>query len=394
MLPSGRPLFLLSLAAVFLQAAPDCAGEQPPPEPVPYALTYRLELNHAAAGKVVAGLPDAVTFRAASGHELTHVVQQGATGARVTVRGWDPVRLSAAESPGAEAFSAWRDQVAALGTCPEGVACDPAAEWAKSGPGLSLDGTLTALTEDGEWLFRYTFAEAWPTTAVSAPGVLVELGLATQLGRVDWNPQHPFFTELKAVYSITGGDGATGLTVTDAASGRDIFGLRAQSLGIDSLLASLDAAYQHPGLTSRRVATSGPQRSYTAGHFLLELDGAVVGGFLDLGGIEPEIEVVEYRNGDDPITHKRAGKAKYKNLVLKRGSAGSTVLDAYKKILAGTTERKSGSIIYLDREGNEVLRYNFFEAWPCRWKAPELNSHSDTHLVEELEFAVERVERG
>ncbi|MDQ3265359.1 MAG: phage tail protein [Myxococcota bacterium] len=394
MLLSGRPFFLLSLAAVFLQAAPDCAGEKPPPEPVPYALTYRLELNHAAEGKVVTGLPDAVTFRSASGHELTHVVQQATTGARVTVRGWDPVRLAAAESTGAEAFSAWRNQVATLGTCPEGVVCDPSAEWAKSGPALSLDGTLTALTEDGEWLFRYTFTEAWPTSAVSAPGVLLELGLATRLGRVDWNPQHPFFTELKTVYSITGGDGATGLTVTDAVTGRDIFGLRAQALGIDSLLASLDAAYEHPGMSSRRVAASGPRRSYTGGRFLLELDGAVAGGFLDLGGLEAEIEVVEYRNGDDPITHKRPGKAKYKNLVLKRGSASSGVLEAYKKVLAGTTERKSGSIIYLDREGNEVLRYNFFEAWPCRWKAPELNSSSDTHIVEELEFAVERVERG
>jgi RNase P/RNase MRP subunit POP5 len=39
--------------------------------------------------------------------------------------------------------------------------------------------------------------------------------------------------------------------------------------------------------------------------------------------------------------------------------------------------RRSGSIIILDDDGEtEVNRYNFFEAWPCRWKAPELNSQS------------------
>lgn len=35
-----------------------------------------------------------------------------------------------------------------------------------------------------------------------------------------------------------------------------------------------------------------------------------------------------------------------------------------------------------------------FEAWPCRWKAPELNSASDTRIVAEIEFAVEKVERA
>ena len=50
--------------------------------------------------------------------------------------------------------------------------------------------------------------------------------------------------------------------------------------------------------------------------------------------------------------------------------------------------RKSGSVIYLDRDGKEVSRYNFFEAWPVKWKAPELNSGSDTHEIDELELEV------
>lgn len=132
-----------------------------------------------------------------------------------------------------------------------------------------------------------------------------------------------------------------------------------------------------------------------AHNFKLEIDGVISGGFKEISGLESEVEIIEYKDGDDPVTRKRAGKVKYKNIVLKRGFVrDGSLLEWYRMVLAGTTDRKSGSIIYLDRAGGEVLRYNFFEAWPCRWKAPELNASSDTHIVEEIEFVVERVERA
>ena len=132
-----------------------------------------------------------------------------------------------------------------------------------------------------------------------------------------------------------------------------------------------------------------------AHNWKIEIDGVVSGGFKELTGLESEVEIIEYRDGDDPITHKRAGKNKYKNLILKRGQVKDpALLEWYKKVLAGQTERKSGSVILTDRMGQEIMRYNFFEAWPCRWKAPELNSTSDTFIVEEIEFVVEKVERA
>lgn len=132
-----------------------------------------------------------------------------------------------------------------------------------------------------------------------------------------------------------------------------------------------------------------------AHNFKIEIDGVIQGGFKEITGLESEVEVIEYKDGDDPVIRKRAGKAKYRNIVLKRGVVSdASLLHWFQSVLAGKTDRKSGSIIYLDREGNEVVRYNFFEAWPCRWKAPELNSQSDTHTVEEIEFVVERVERA
>jgi phage tail-like protein len=128
--------------------------------------------------------------------------------------------------------------------------------------------------------------------------------------------------------------------------------------------------------------------------FNVEIDGVIQGGFKEISGLESEIEVVEYKDGSDPITHKRAGQAKYKNITLTRDVTNDALTAWYEKVLAGKTDRKSGSVIYLDRAGQEVLRYKFFEAWPCRWKAPELNSSSDTKsLQEQIEICVEKIQR-
>ena len=33
-------------------------------------------------------------------------------------------------------------------------------------------------------------------------------------------------------------------------------------------------------------------------------------------------------------------------------------------------DRRSGSIILLDPSRKEVLRWNFYNAWPCKWEGP------------------------
>ncbi|MDO8648226.1 MAG: phage tail protein [Candidatus Peregrinibacteria bacterium] len=132
-----------------------------------------------------------------------------------------------------------------------------------------------------------------------------------------------------------------------------------------------------------------------AHNFKLEIDGVISGGFKEISGLESEIEVIEFRDGDDPITHKRAGIHRYGNIVLKRGlmDESDELRQWYKKVLAGQTDRKSGSVIYLDRAGQEVLRYNFFEAWPCKWKLPELSTDGSSAATEEIEICLEKIER-
>ena len=57
-------------------------------------------------------------------------------------------------------------------------------------------------------------------------------------------------------------------------------------------------------------------------------------------------------------------------------------------------ERRNGSIILLDLEGQEKLRWNFFEAWPTKWDGPDFSAKGNEVAIETLELVVERVERA
>lgn len=132
-----------------------------------------------------------------------------------------------------------------------------------------------------------------------------------------------------------------------------------------------------------------------SGRFLIEIEGVTQGAFAACEGLEARVDVVEFADGNDFLARKRPGRARYANVVLKRGVVGKDELwKWFKTVLDGQVERRAGSIILLNDGAEEVLGYNFFEAWPCRWKSLVLEANSASTLVEELELAVEKIERA
>lgn len=84
---------------------------------------------------------------------------------------------------------------------------------------------------------------------------------------------------------------------------------------------------------------------------------------------------------------KRPGRPVFGNITLTAPLGQNQELAAWwNDAVNGKSERKSGSIIYLDRAGNEVARYNFFECWPVAF--------STSMAIEKIEIAVEKVERA
>ena len=86
---------------------------------------------------------------------------------------------------------------------------------------------------------------------------------------------------------------------------------------------------------------------------------------------------------------------KYNNITLKWGLTDSTELyDWYRQVVKGNVQRKNGSVICLDMQGQEAARWNFFNAWPTKWDGADFTSKGNDVAIETLEIAHEGVERA
>ena len=130
-------------------------------------------------------------------------------------------------------------------------------------------------------------------------------------------------------------------------------------------------------------------------NFKVEIEGVTVAAFQEVGGLEVSTEVVECQDGEELILRKRPGRTSYSNIILRRGYTATDELWLWMKaVIDGRVERKSGSVILLADDASEIVRYNFYEAWPCRWKGFVLDGRGTGVAVEELEIATEKIERG
>lgn len=129
---------------------------------------------------------------------------------------------------------------------------------------------------------------------------------------------------------------------------------------------------------------------YLGFNFQIEIQGLVIGGFMEVSGLQVEIETKDYvEGGQNAFVHKLPGPARYpSNLTLKRGLTDSDLFWSWQKdVSAGKIKRRNGSVILLDESGTERLRWNFFNAYPVRWNGPQFNAESASVAFETLELA-------
>ncbi len=130
---------------------------------------------------------------------------------------------------------------------------------------------------------------------------------------------------------------------------------------------------------------------YAQYNFIVELDGVSVGGFTEVGGLDTESDIIEYREGSETATvRKLPGLRKYANITLKRGFTQSRALWEWRKTtIDGATERRSGAVILLDEAREPALRWEFREGWVIKWQGPELSATANEAAIEALEIAIE-----
>ncbi len=133
-------------------------------------------------------------------------------------------------------------------------------------------------------------------------------------------------------------------------------------------------------------------------NFFLELDGTQIGSFRECSGLEIEVEVIQSKETDKTgkmVIRSVPGANKYSPVTLKKGQTSDMALwKAFADSLGsqsmagkrpGGFKRKTGAIVIKDPTGaNEIVRYEFTEAWISKYKGGELNATSNNLALEEV----------
>lgn len=146
------------------------------------------------------------------------------------------------------------------------------------------------------------------------------------------------------------------------------------------------------------VQRENPYPNY---NFLVDLgtgdSDSVQAGFTQVLLPEIQVEVIEYRNGNDraPASRKLPGRVSYGDLVLRRGVIGS--LDLYEwinEIRQGSVNARRDVRIRLQNEDRTetVMTWMFRNAFPVELSFSELDAVEEDILIETLTLAVESME--
>ena len=130
-------------------------------------------------------------------------------------------------------------------------------------------------------------------------------------------------------------------------------------------------------------------------NFKVEIAGITVAGFSECTGLNIESNVIDYREGQEPITpRKLSGLNKFGPITLKRGiTVDKTIFQWRKTITDGDPERKNLSIVLQNEKHDEVVRWNVVNAWPSKYVAPDLKAAANEIAIESVELTHEGLER-
>lgn len=131
-------------------------------------------------------------------------------------------------------------------------------------------------------------------------------------------------------------------------------------------------------------------------------------GFHKVSGLKDTSEVIEYREGTDPITpRKLMGLVKFENITLERGLTNSPDFvnwrnDVVQILKSGNLApdgvpddvvRDNPEIVLADMHGQYQWVWEIYAAWPTEQEATEFNALGNEALIEKLVLAHEGYEK-
>lgn len=128
-------------------------------------------------------------------------------------------------------------------------------------------------------------------------------------------------------------------------------------------------------------------------HFMVEWGGVTI-SFTEVTGLDKQIDVIEYREGQSKIYSKvkMPGLQKHSNITMKRGTfAGKTdYYDWLKTVdMLGNVERRDVTIKLLNENHEPVFTWKAHNAFPVKVQASDLKADGNEVAVETIEIAHE-----
>lgn len=142
---------------------------------------------------------------------------------------------------------------------------------------------------------------------------------------------------------------------------------------------------------------------YSAFNYVVELEPGqgdqVDAGFSDVSGLNAEVTIAEYRNGNSKVNHvsKIPGIHKAGDITLKRGIIGAqnlwTWLDEVRQGKLSGKRNISIKLLNEDRS-DTVVTWRLKNAMPIKWTGPTLTGKGGGDVaIEELVLSVETVDQ-
>ncbi len=136
---------------------------------------------------------------------------------------------------------------------------------------------------------------------------------------------------------------------------------------------------------------------YGSYYFELQIGKINCAQFMECSGLKTSTTVFEIEEGGiNHMVHKLPGQSRYENIILKFGVTASTdLLEWRNKILLDewdddnkeTGAKRSGAIILKNNHGEELMRWEFVDAWPVSYEGPSFNSASNDLAINTFELA-------
>lgn len=142
---------------------------------------------------------------------------------------------------------------------------------------------------------------------------------------------------------------------------------------------------------------------YSVFNYLVNLgdgtEGSVQGGFSEVSGLNAEVTVAEYRNGNAKTNYvtKIPAIIKAGDVTLKRGVIGAdNIYEWLDQVRSGDVEAKRNVEIKLTDENptnqSAVVTWKLINAMPIKWTVPTLTAKGGNDVaIEELVLAVEHI---